>query len=167
MKRKIPKPSYLMYSNNAYNTNINYSSISTDEYLNIINKNNITNIEKIIIRRLATSSIPNIIRLIDFTNLLKSELETKIKNNKNSNIFIGLCFLLISCFGLIYMYILCYVYNQNIKMKVVLLMTILLITIKLIFKISDAYPHTYIQKNKLEKYHEITKILNKIVEASY
>ena len=167
MKRKIQKPSYLMYSNNAYNTTINYSSINTDDFVKIINKNNITNIEKIIIRRLATSSIPNIIRLIDFTNLLKTDFENKIKNNKGNRIFIGLSFLLICLFSIIYIYILYYVYNENIRIKAIMMFTVFLITIRLLFKINEVYPSSFIQKIKLEKLHTTTKILQKIRDSSY
>ena len=167
MKRKIERSSHLIYSNIVIDSNINHSSISIDDFQNIINKNSIIDIQKIIIRKLATSSIPNIIRLIDYTNLLKVDLEKKIKNNRYNEIFIGLSFLLICLFSIIYIYVLYYIYNQNIRIKAIIMLTVFLITIRLLFKINEVYPPSFIQKIKLEKLHATTKILNKIVEAIY
>jgi hypothetical protein len=102
IKKRHTKPSYLLYT--TINTNVikQYTILSTEEYVDIINKNNINNIEKILTKKLESVSVSNIFRLIDYTNLLKMDLENKIKNNKNNHIFVGLSLLVILFFSLLY-----------------------------------------------------------------
>ena len=263
MKKRHTKPSYLLYT--TINTNVikQYNILSTEEYVDIINKNNINNIEKILTKKLESVSVSNIFRLIDYTNLLKMDLENKIKNNKNNHIFVGLSLLVILFFSLLYS-ITFYdiqkyfpILNQNISLinnqiikhphtvptrhrfynksrinknsssiinqnasiinqnissiinenvsfiinqnssiinqnasfiinentidsnillitiqnylfnKMTIRILIFLICTVLIFKINNMYPPVFIQKNKLNKYHKTTKILQKIIDVTY
>jgi len=278
MKKRHTKPSYLLYT--TINTNVikQYTILSTEEYVDIINKNNINNIEKILTKKLESVSVSNIFRLIDYTNLLKMDLENKIKNNKNNHIFVGLSLLVILFFSLFYSLTfydiqkyfsilnqnislinnqiikhpltvptrrrfynksrinkntsiinqnissiinenVSFIINQNASIinqnasiinqnassimnqnvssiinqnvssiinentinsnillitiqnylfnKITIRILIFLISTVLIFKINNMYPPVFIQKNKLNKYHKTTKILQKIIDVTY
>lgn len=250
MKKRPVKPSYLLYTT-TINEVKKYTTLSTEEYINIINNNNINNIEKILVKKLESVSVSNIFRLIDYTNLLKMDLENKIKNNKNNNIFIGLSFIVIVCFSLLAIATYYYdttsiqkyvsVINQNISLnnnqisnnytvrrkprshnltkvnqytsiiinknstiinhdassiinqnstiinqnasvinsdaliviqkhffnKIIIQIVLFLISVGLLFTINNIYPPIFIQKNKLNKLHKTTKILQKIIDISY
>ena len=167
IKRRVTRHSHVPYISYVSRVNNVQYSLLNDDFLNIVNNNNLSNIQKIITEKLELGSVTNIYKLIDYTNLLKLDLEKKIKSNKNNEIYLGLCSLLILVFCIIYVYILLHLTTIKLIHKIFTIVILLLINIKLIGVINDSYPPTFIQKKQLEKFHATTKILNKILEATF
>jgi hypothetical protein len=51
--------------------------------------------------------------------------------------------------------------------KMIIQILLFLISAGLLFKINNVYPPIFIQKNKLNKLHKTTKILQKIIDITY
>lgn len=167
IKRKPLRHSHMLYNSYIPITNTIKYNLSNEEFLDIINNNNINNIHDILSEKLENLSIINIYNLMDYISSCKIELENNIKSNKNNNIiFYSLSSLLIFIFCIMYIYILLYLDTKKIMGKISAILILLVINIQLINLLNDIYPTTSIQNRKIDKLNIVNIFLQKIINTN-